>query len=386
MIRSYDLRLIPTQAQRASFADILRDSCETYNAALQERRDAYRMAGKSITYNDQTKELTELRQDPRFATIAIEIQREPLRRVDRAFKAFFRRCRTGEKPGYPRFRSRDRYDSFAWGPPSLRPDNRLLVPRLGFVRFKTHRPIEGTPKQVTIRRVGKKRIARVACDIGPAPEKRAVSRAVGIDVGLTTLVTLSDGTAIENPRWTRKHAGRVAAAQRLRSRKQRRSNNRIRAKEIVRRAYQRQRDARANYLHHASKWLVENYDLIAYEDLKIRNMVRSKLAKSIHDVAWGQLLFQVGYKAESAGVHFVAVNPRGTSIRCSSCGADVPKTLADRQHVCGCGLSLNRDHNAAINILKLAPGSGAAGVRPSIGPIRLTTPDEAAAVVGWGSR
>jgi putative transposase len=374
MIRSYELRLKPTKTQRIAFDEILRDSRETYNAALSERKEAWKLERKSITLYDQQKELTELRKDPQFAVIGLDIQREPLRRIDRAFKSFFRRCKAGEKPGYPRFKGRDRYTSFAWNRPNL--DQTVVrLPNLGHVKFKAHRQWEGIPKQVTIKRVGKKWIGRVACDIGQAPEKCVVSNPVGIDLGVTTLATLSDGSEIQNPRFVRKHATAIERAQKNLARKKRGSKNRLRAKEVARRAYQRMADARKNYCHHVSKQLVETYDLIVHEDLKIGNMTRSAkgtikdpgknvrqksgLNRSIMDAAWGMLIWQIIYKAESAGKWVVPVNPRNTSQMCSVCGAIVRKKLSERLHVCDCGTILGRDHNAAINILALARPVGA---------------------------
>jgi putative transposase len=365
MLISYRIRLRLNATQRADLERLRVLSCDLYNAALQERRDAWRLNRKNISCFEQYRELTELRQgDPEYAAVSAEIMREPLRRVNRAFEGFFRRCKAGQKPGFPRFRSRDRYSSIAW--PTVRINgDRLLIPSGGSVRFKTSRPILGEPKTATlIRKSEKKWIAQIVCDIGPAPAKVAVSIAVGIDVGLSALATLSDGTIIENPRWTKRHEERIAGAHQLLSRKVRGSKNRQRARATLRCAYQRASDARDNYLHHVSKWLVNQYDLIAYEKLQINNMVRGNLAKSIMDAAWGKLLFQVSYKAESAGRYAIAVNPMGTSQRCSGCGETVKKTLADREHVCPhCGLTLGRDHNAAINILRL--GESLAGIVPS---------------------
>jgi putative transposase len=366
MLRSYQLRLRPNRVQVAAFEEILRDSCETYNAALQERKEAWKLERKNVTFYDQCAELTELRKDPRFAMIAVDIQREPLRRVDRAFRAFFRRCKVGERPGYPRFRPRDRYDSFAFGNGDqlVIRDRSVKIPKVGDVRAKECRPLVGTPKQCTVKREGKKWIAMVMCDIGPAPEKRAVSRAVGIDVGLAHFVTLSDGATVVNPRWTKRHEMRIARANLKLARKKRGSKNRPKAKEALRRAHQRAAGARRNFTHHVSKWLVGNYDLIAFEKLNIGGMAQSRLGKSILDAGWAELIWQISYKAESAGRWAIPVNPRGTSICCSGCGEPVPKTLADRQHICGaCGLSLDRDHNAALNIKRL--GMSLAGLAPS---------------------
>jgi putative transposase len=331
MLRTFQFRLLPNATQVAALTRILEDNCETYNAALQERRDAWKLQRKSITYRDQQDELTELRQNPAFQWMACDIQRDPLRRVDRAFKAFFRRSKSGEKPGFPRFRSRRRYDSFSFSLPVVR-DKSVKVPNLGDLRARGGRPISGRAKLCTVKRDGKRWNASVVCDLGPAPEKCAVSNAVGIDVGVSALATLSDGTVVENPRWTRKHEARIAAANRKLALKQKRSKNRIRAREALRRAHQRAASARLNYIHHVSKWLVENYDLIAYEDLKIRNMVRSNLAKSILDAAWGLLIWCTSYKAEQTGRWAVPVNPYRTSQKCSGCGRLVPKTLKDRVH------------------------------------------------------
>ncbi len=357
MLRTFTFRLLPNATQRAALEFILADSCETYNAALSERREAWRLQRKSVNYYEQQAQLTELRKDPQFATIARDIQREPLRRIDRAFKAFFRRCKSGEKPGFPRFRSRRRYDSFAFGDNPIVRERSLKIPRLGDIRTRGGRSIQGTPKTVTVKRDGKRWTARVVCDIGAAPEKRAVTTAVGIDLGLTTFVTLSDGQAIENPRWLSKHEKRIAAASRRLAKKKKRSKNRIRAREVVRRAHQRAANARLNYIHHVSKWLVDRYDLIAYEKLNIKGMVQSRLAKSILDAAWAELIWQISYKAESAGRWAIPVNPNGTTQRCSQCGTVVRKALSERQHVCSCGLSLDRDHNAAVNILALGRGA-----------------------------
>jgi putative transposase len=363
MLRTSELRLKPKAAQRSELEHILSDSVETYNAALQERRDAWKLCQKRTTYYDQHSELTELRKDPRFAKVAVDIQREPLRRVERALQAFFRRVKAGQQPGYPRFRSRDRYDSFAWHRPRLSAEG-LLVPNLGRIRFKASRILEGQVKMATVIRCGPKWTARIVVYIvyiGPAAEKRVVTTAIAMDVGLTALATRSDGSEIENPRWTRAHEDRIAAANRLLARKKRRSNNRAKARETLRRAHQRAANARKNYLHHVSKWLVGGYDLIACEALKVKGLAQGNLTKSIMDAAWAILLFQVRYKAESPGAYAIAVNPRGTSQICSTCGEKVPKELSQRWHHCPkYGLSLNRDHNAGRNILAL--GMSAAGL------------------------
>jgi putative transposase len=360
MLRTFQFRLRPNATQAAELGRILLDNQETYNACIEERVGAWKLQRKLISLYDQYAELTELRKDPAFQWIACDIQRDPLRRVDRAFKAFYRRCKTpGQKPGFPRYRSRDRYDSFGFGLPVVR-ERSIKIPNVGDIRARGGRLIEGRAKCCTVKRDGKRWTASVVCDIGSAPEKVAVTHPVGIDVGLTTLATLSDGTEIQNPRWTRQHEDRIAAANRSLATKTRGSHNRLRAREALRRVHQRAASTRLNYIHHVSKWLVANYDLIAHEDLKIANMVRSNLAKSIMDAAWGLLIWQITYKAEYAGKWVVPVNPNGTSQKCSDCGATVRKKLSERVHSCSCGLTLGRDANASRNVLAL--GISAAGL------------------------
>lgn len=357
MIRSFQLRLNPTKMQISAFEEILRDSCETYNAALQERIEAWKLQRKSITYVMQCAELTELRKDKLFSHIAVDIQRDPLRRVQRAFENFYRRCKSAGAPGFPRFRARHRYNSFTvplttrWSTPC--DSSGLRLPRLGTIKFKTHRLPCGQQKRVIIKRVGIKWIAHIVCDLGPSPEKCIVSSATGIDFGLIDFVTLSSGSSVAAPKFIRKHAQAIARAQKNLARKVRGSNNRLRAKEAVRRSYQRMTNARENFTHHISKSLIRSYDLIVHEDLHIANMARGPFAKSILDAAWGKLLIQLAYKAEEAGKHVVAVNPRNTSQMCSGCGEIVRKKLSERTHACPCGTVLGRDHNAAINVLRL---------------------------------
>lgn len=380
MLRTYQLRLHPNAAQTAALTRILSDNCETYNACLQERKEAWTLQGKSISYYDQTAQLTQLRKDPACNWMALDIQRDALRRTDRSFNAFFRRCKAGQKPGFPRYRSSRRYDSFAFGDdPIVVRERSIRIPKFGDVRARGGRPIAGTPKLCTVKRNGKRWTASVVCDIGPAPEKLAVMSAVGIDVGLSSLATLSDGRTIANPRWTRKHEARIIAASRKLARKRKRSKNRIRAREALRRAHQQAANARTNHLHHVSKRLVQDYDLIAHEDLKIVSMARSAkgtvespgknvkqkagLNRSIMDAAWGQLIWQITYKAEKAGKWVVPVNPTNTSQKCSGCGQIVSKKLSQRTHSCDCGLTIGRDHNAGLNILAL--GMSAAGLKPS---------------------
>ena len=364
MFRTYSLRLKPTARQTRQLNAALTICCDLYNAALQERREAWTTQRRSISYPMQCRQLTELRaEDPGIRAIPVDLAREPLRRVRRAFAGFFRRVKAGQKPGYPRFRSRERYSSLAIHAPNFRIEGRtLLVSTLGGFRFQAHRELRGVPKSLTLVASGKKWLGRVVLDVGPAPEKRAVDTDVGIDVGLSSFAVLSDGSEVPNPRFLRKSEEEIARCNRRLARKQRGSRNRRKARLALRRAYERVAGRRRNFCHHISKGLVSQYDLIAFEKLQIREMVGGKLSKSILDAAWGELTRQIAYKAEEPGRWAVPVNPRNTTQACSACGRRVEKSLVDRWHACECGLSVSRDHNAALNILAL--GRTAAGLLP----------------------
>ncbi len=349
------MRLKVTKKQDEKLSDLLEHLCVIYNQALSWRKEAYVKDKISIKYKDQQQSLAIWR------NISIEIgeypsaiQRDPLRRVDRAFQSFFRRIKRKETPGYPRFKPRSQYDSFTVDGDNFKfTDNGLQIVKLGTFKYKTRCKYRGVPKELRVKRCGKHWVVTCVYDIGPAPDKKAVSSAIGIDLGLTSLVTLSDGSSIPNPRWTKKMEKKLAEANQSLSRKVRGSKNRIKAKEALRRIHQKIKGKRSSYLYGVSERLLKKYDLIAYEDLQIKNMVRSNLAKSINDASWGELIHQLKYKAESAGKYLIAVNPKNTTQLCSQCGKKVPKDLKDRVHACQCGLVLDRDHNAAINILRL---------------------------------
>jgi putative transposase len=350
------MRLKVTKRQSESLTDLLEHLCVLYNSALEMRKRSWEQEQKSVGYYDQQTALAEFRQrSAAVSAFPAAIQRCPLRRVQRSFDGFFRRLKSGEKPGYPRFKAKAQYDSFDVDSQNFRVDGSVVVIRkLGGFRFKTKYKIKGAPKVLHVQRKGKHWIAGLVCDIGEAPEKVAVTSAIGIDLGLTTLATLSDGTEIANPRWTRQEEDRLAEANQDLSRRTKGSNNRKKSKERLRRVHQRIAGLRSAYTTAVAKQLFSKYDLIAYEKLAISNMVQSNLAKSINDAAWGSLIWRLQCEAESAGKWLIPVNPRNTTKTCSGCGELVPKTLAQRTHSCpACGLVLGRDHNAALNILRL---------------------------------
>ena len=353
-MRSFKYRLHPSRSQERLLDQYRRQCCSLYNAALEQRITWYRRQGKSITNFDQTAQLTDLRRsDPSWSAVPAEVHRSSLRRLDRAYQAFFRRIRSGEKPGFPRFRAQARYDSFEIGRVPLKND-RVRVPKIGLVKLNLHRPIEGTIRNATVRRdpTGKWWIS-FQCDVGAAPPKVSMQKTldedsvVGIDLGLTTLATLSTGEEILNHRFARRSADRLKERQQSLARKKKGSKSRERTKVLVAKAHQHVANQRLDHCRKEAKKLVSKYGAIAHEDLSIRSLARGKLAKSFHDAAWGLLLRCVASKAEEAGKHDVPVDPRQTSQLCI-CGRRVEKTLSERMHRCVCGLTIGRDHCSAL--------------------------------------
>jgi putative transposase len=375
MLKSFKYRLSPTCKQRQVLQWTLDRCRELYNAALEERRDAYRMVNKSMNFYDQAKQLPEIKEiREEYQDIYSQVLQDVLRRVKRAFDNFFRRCKNGEKPGYPRFQGYNRYDSFTFPQSgfSLTHDNRVCLSKIGSIKVKRHRPAEGEVKTCTIKREGDAWYVVFACEV--EPEKLEVNGdAVGIDLGLLHFATLSDGSTIENPRYFRTGAKKLAKLQQVLARKKRGSHRRKKAVQRVGKAHRKVRNQRADFLHKQSRKLVNTYGLMVFEELQPANMrkrakpkqdengkylpnggsAKSGLNKSIQDAGWNQFVQYCTYKAANAGRMVLAVNPRYTSQVCSGCGTVKKKELSERWHSCECGTELDRDHNAAINILRL---------------------------------
>lgn len=351
-IKSYRYRIYPSKRQTKTLNDQLALCCELYNAALQERRDAWRLEGKSISCFDQINQITQIREvrDDVAKVNATSLQ-EPLRRIDKAFKAFFRRVKYGEKPGYPRFRSFRRYDSMTFRQiGNALTSNRLRLSKIGLVRIKLTRPVEGAIKTLTIKREAGRWFAVFACEVEPQPLPFNPN-VIGIDVGLTHFATLSDGRTIENPRHYRIAERALRVAQRRVARRKKGSNRRRKAVLLLQRIHAHVHAQRADFHHKESRKIVNENGLIAVEDLNVKGLASGMLAKSVNDAGWSQFLNMIAYKAESAGRVFVRVIPAGTSQTCI-CGAEVRKTLSQRWHLClNCGLSAARDHVSALIIL-----------------------------------
>lgn len=355
MMRTFKYRLHPSRSQERVLEQWLRQCCLLYNAALEQRITAWRQQRRSITRFDQTAQLTELRRsEAAWAVTPVEVHRSALRNVDLAYAAFFRRCRSGETPGFPRFRSSCRYDAFAIGKTTLH-NCRVRVPKLGLVKLNLYRPVLGTIKNAVIRRdaTGKWWVC-FQCDLGAAPPKIPIvvgEKDVGIDLGLTTLATLSTGEKIPNPRYAKRAEDQLADRQRKLSRKKKGSRNRDRSRRLVAKGHAHVANQRLDHARKEAKKLYDRFDTVFYEGLSVGAFARGRLAKSFQDASWGLFLRCLASKAEEAGKHALPQDARNTSQLCSRCGEIVSKGLSDREHCCICGLTIDRDHNAAINVL-----------------------------------
>jgi putative transposase len=350
--KTFRYRLYPTAAQRDGLDGQRRICCELYNAALQERRDAWRMARVSIRFAQQSAQLPALKVDrPDVAGVYSQVLQDVLHRVDKTFGAFFGRVRRGERAGFPRFRASHRFDSLTYPQLGFALEGRHLhASKIGAIKIKRHRPIDGAIKTLTIKREAGKWFACFSVDVEPAPLP-ASAKTIGVDLGLTHFATLSDGTAIANPRHARRADAQRRRAQRRIARRRRGSAGRRDAVRLFQSAQAHVRHQRADVHHKLSRLLVDRYGLIAVEDLNIKGLAAGRLAKSVHDARWSSFVDTLAYKAEHAGRVLVKVDPRGTSQHCP-CGAHVPKTLSQRWHQCpACGLSAARDQVAAQLIL-----------------------------------
>ena len=359
MVRSYKYRLYPNREQAGILATWLNLTRELYNAALQERRDAWQKRRVSVTKFDQMRVLPKVREGrPEFNDIPIVVLRGVLRRLDKAFAGFFRRVKNGEKPGYPRFKGRDRYRSLLLddlGGKTPVVGKQVAVPLLGRVNFKKHRPLDGIPKAMRITQDAAGHwFVTFACVDVPAKPLPPNEEEVGIDLGITNFVATSDGGTFENPRILEAARIRTERAQRRVSRRRRGSVRRRKAVQLLAVAHQHVQNVRRQHHIDTARAIVARYGHIYTEDLNIKGLAGSMLAKPIHDAGWASFLGWLACKAEEAGRKVIAVDPFGTSQICSACGVVVRKDLSVRVHRCpDCGYTADRDVNAARNILRL---------------------------------
>lgn len=367
MIRTYKYRLYPTNAQKRQLNGLLWQGRNVYNAALEQRITAYQETGEGLTYPQQWAHFRdERRANPdTLGQLNATSMQQLLRRLDKAFKAFFRRLKAGETAGFPRFKGRYRFNSleYRYGDGSkLRMDdqNRTLfyVQNVDDIKVKYHRPIpdKAVIKHVILTRRNRKWYVCLQLELPDPVVEKHPDPAIGIDMGLHSLLALSDGETVDNPRWLRTSLAKLRVAQRKMARRKKGSKRRRKTAAQVARLHERIANQRRDFWHKVTRDLVDTYGLIALEDLTLKFMTANPhLALSAHDAGLGEFQQLLAYKAESAGTQVVTVNPAYTSQVCSECGVLVEKDLRVRIHVCPhCGLELDRDVNAARNVLKLA--------------------------------
>ncbi len=366
MRKTFKYRLYPTPAQERSLEQQLEECRWLYNHLLAERRDAWEQRQESVRLYDQHATLPALKAErPSLAGVQSQVLQNVAVRIDLAFKAYFRRCKAGEAPGYPRFRGKGRYESitFPQVPVGCKLDagtQRLYVMNVGRIKLVYHRHVEGTPKTATICRSSTgKWYVTFSCECAEPSPLPATEQQVGIDVGLKTFATLSTGGEVANPRFFRQEEKALAKAQRRLSAAEKGTPEWAERRKVVARVYERTTWRRGDFTHQHSRHIVNAFDLIAVEDLSVNRMVHTHcLAKSIHDAAWSQFAALLAYKAAWAGRTFVAVNPAYTSQDCSQCGHRQLLSLADRTYTCPCcGVVLDRDLNASLNMLRLGQQS-----------------------------
>jgi len=357
--RVYEYRLYPTTQQGAALDEQLRLLRSLYNACLEERRTGWHRHGLSITKRAQDAQLKPIRdENPEYKAIHFHALQDVVLRCDRAFRAFFRRVKAGQTPGYPRFKARGQYESFTYKDAHRRSGaalngRHLHLHGVGEVKVKLHRAPEGTVKQVRVLRRQERWYAQLVCAAVPAKPLPTTGKALGLDMGITTLVATSDGQLHANDRPHERARERLASARRVLAGRRKRSNRRRKAKLLFARTSAKVARQRLDGHHKLALRLVRENDVLCVEDLNIQGLAQMILSRQVHDAGWGQFINILAYKAESAGRELVKVNPRGTSQTCSVCEAVVPKDLSVRVHRCPCGYVADRDVNAARNVLRL---------------------------------
>lgn len=364
-MRNYRFRLYPNKEQERKLTNWLATCRVLYNSAIADRKNYYGRNGKGLTRTQQQVILkADKTKHPQVKEVHSQPAQEVLFRAERAFNNFFRQVKAGEKPGYPRYKGRGQYNSltftqFGNGLGASFQNGKLKLSKIGLVKIDLHREICGEVKTCTIKREQSgKWYATLAVEEYPVLYS-SNQQSIGIDVGLKEFAVLSNGKPIPNPKHLQKSEKKLKTLQRSLSRKKKGSKNRSKAREKLARQHEKVKNQRKDFLHQISSQLVWKYGKIVVEDLQIQNMVKNHhLAKSISDAGWGECISMLSYKAESAGRRVEKVPPHGTTQECCRCGNTVKKGLSMRTHICPhCGLVLDRDHNAAINILQRARAS-----------------------------
>lgn len=353
MRKTFKYRLYPAKLQTTKLNNILEQTRWVYNETLALRKNVWESEKKSVSLYESQKELTKWKsQKPELNDVFSQVLQNAQLRVDLAFKAFWKRCKAKENPGFPRFKGKGWYDSITYPQSGFRLHlNGVYLSKIGRVKIILHRPIQGIIKTCTVKRTPTgKWYVYFSCETERPEPLPKTGKIVGVDLGLLTYIQCSDGFKIDKPRFFNEEQKALAQAKRREN-----ETNKPEHKKVLAKIHERIKNKREDFCHKASKKLVDKYDLIVHEDLNVKNMLEEKkYSKSISDAAWSMLILFLTYKAESAGRTVTAVDPKGTSQRCSQCGHIVPKDLSVRVHHCPhCGFKTGRDLNSALEVLRL---------------------------------
>jgi putative transposase len=291
--KTFKYKLQPTPNQERTMESVVRRSRELYNAALQERRDAWRMCRKSVTCALQSTQLPAIKAvRPEYHDVHSQVLQDVLTRLDRAFQAFFRRIQAGKKPGYPRFQRGSRYHSFTYkqfGNGATLENGDLVLSKIGRIPVRWSRPVEGTIKTVTITHEADGWYVCFVCEEVPMQPMPPTGQETGIDVGLSVFLVTASGEAVANPRYYRKAEKALIKAQRRVSRRKNGSKRRRKAVRLLAKKHQKVKRQRRDFHHKTALMLVRSYDVMYLEDLRVANLVQnSHVAKSISDAGWAQ--------------------------------------------------------------------------------------------------
>ncbi|MCA0458950.1 MAG: transposase [Chloroflexi bacterium] len=358
MLKTFKYRLYPSKAQEKRMFQVLAVCRHWYNMCLEERKLAWEFEQRHVTKSEQQAKGKYYRKTfPQAQIVFSQTLQSVVDDLDKAFQAFFRRVKAREKAGYPRFKGRNRFNSFAFkqfGVGATLDGRRLKLFGIGRVPVRWHRaiPEASTIKTCRIKHQAGQWYVSFAVELPDQSELPKTGRFIGLDMGISALITTSEGEKVENPNYYRAGQRKLRVLSRALARKKPGGKNRRKALKRVQRQHMHVANQRGDYLHKLSTKLVQTCDGVALEDLATRNMVRNPhLSKSILDSGWGIFKQYLLYKAASAGREIRFVDPAYTSQTCPQCGGREKIELSVRWVNCGCGLSLDRDHRAAINVL-----------------------------------
>jgi putative transposase len=355
MLKTFKYKLNPNRKQAQLLSQSL-DLCRSlYNMCLEQKQY------QRISRFEQDLQLTQLKAAfPEYREVYSEVLQNVVKTLDKSFQNFFRRLKEGGKAGYPRFKSKNRYDSLQFNNKGFKLSGKYLqVSKLGNIKVRLSRelPADAVVKTLNIKRSVNGWFATLAFEYTPVPLPKSKKK-IGIDVGIENYAALSDGTFIQNPRFYECGQAELRRAQRrVARRKNKKSNRRRKAVVLLQKVHARITNRRMDFLHKQTTMLVQKYGTIVVENLNVKGLAKGILSKQVHDASWSTFFQFLSYKAEDAGRKVIGVDARYTSQTCPNCGNKKKKSLSERKHKCEkCGYTTHRDTAAAQVILgRMAP-------------------------------